>query len=118
MLCRLVLPMFHTVIPASAYRFLMAWKPSAVRISGGAPTLTYSAPICFRNSNCSSVGVALDCAHSLIPGAFGCTAALDFRGARRATRASQRHLADISAPRQTRLERLFSATGEACKTHS
>src|ERR1039457_5080282 len=82
MLCPLGLPMFHTVIPSSACRFLMAWKPSAVRISGGAPTLTYSAPICFRSSNCSSVGVALDCAHSLIPGAVGRTAALVFRGAR------------------------------------
>src|ERR1019366_8301145 len=48
-------------------------KPSAVCKSGVDPTLTYSAPICFRKSNSSSVGLGEVCAQSLMPGAFLCT---------------------------------------------
>src|ERR1035441_10931770 len=50
-------------------------KPSAVRKSGVDPTLTYSAPICFRKSSSTSVGLGEVCAHSLMPGAFLCTLA-------------------------------------------
>src|ERR1700742_4328498 len=75
MLCTLVLPMFQTVMPASAYRFLICRNPSAVRRSGVDPTLTYSAPICLRKRRSSSLGVAEDCAHSLMPEALGCTVA-------------------------------------------
>ncbi len=67
---RSVLPMFHTVMPASANRFLMARKASAVRMSGVEPTLTYCAPICLRNSSSSSVGFEPVCAQSLMPAAF------------------------------------------------
>ncbi len=72
MLCTAVLPMFHTLIPESAYRRLIWMKPSAVRRSRGAATLTYPAPICLRKSSCSSVGLAGDWAQSLIraPGVF------------------------------------------------
>src|SRR5271157_4897227 len=77
MLCTSVLPMFHTVIPVSAYRLTIWRKPSVVRRSGVDPTLTYAAPICLRNSSCSSVGLAEDCAHSLIPGAM-CRPAANF----------------------------------------
>src|SRR5262249_33523853 len=52
------------------YRFLICMKPSAVRRSGDDATLTYSAPICLRKRSWSSVGLAEDCAHSLIPGWF------------------------------------------------
>src|SRR6266568_8802247 len=53
-------------------------KPSAVRRSGVAPTLTYWAPICCRNRSCSSDGLGEDCAQSLMPGATLCTAAEAF----------------------------------------
>lgn len=41
--------------------------------------VTYSAPICLRNNSSSSVGLAPDCAQSLIPGAPGFTTAELFR---------------------------------------
>src|SRR5262245_11992091 len=67
--------MFHTLMPAAAYRCLICRKPSAVRSSGVEATLTYSTPSCLMNSKSSSVGVADDCTQSLMPGAiFGTSA--------------------------------------------
>src|SRR5882757_2121156 len=80
MLCTLVLPIFQTVMPASAYRFLICKNPSAVLRSGVEPTLTYSAPIWLRKRRSSSVGLAGDWAHNLMPGAIGCTVADAVRG--------------------------------------
>src|SRR5262245_42415681 len=69
MLWTLVLPMLYTVTPAASYRRLISMNPSAVRIPSGAPTLTYAAPSCWRNSRSSADGLADDWTQSLMPGA-------------------------------------------------
>src|SRR5580704_15721783 len=60
---------------AASYRWRILAKSSAVQVCGVAGRLTYSTPICLRNSRSSSVGSARNDVAILMPGGFGCTVA-------------------------------------------